>query len=339
MSFNVSGADAGYAYSLGMVSGLYGRLLKPRDFEAMVLAASASEAASLLDGTGYGDAIRGLKGGYGLADLEEALAGQLLKSYIDVLSSVPRDDRAVLDSIILGGFDIDNLLTVCRAVTYKTPVEETMGMLFPYGRMGREELVRLASQPAIEDIPEKVGKPYSDLIRRASQYKESMPAFEEDLLRGFIEGLIEDSSGIARDYVMISVDVLNMRTIIRCRMAGIEPAGHVLRDGYHLDRNKMAELLRQDISGILKVLEDTPYYLPLKESMPQMGVLDFGAFDNRMRAAVAMEADNLAILNPLSAGSVIAYIRAKEGEVRRIRSVLTGKWLGLATADMKVMLS
>jgi vacuolar-type H+-ATPase subunit C/Vma6 len=338
MNASISKVDMAYAYALGLVSGLQGRILKPSDYETMMQAGGVREIISSLEGTVYGEGFRKLRVGYSLQDIEEAIASYFRKSYVEVASAVPEQDSVLLDSLILGGWDVDNIKTVARAVRTGAGGEDLLSMLFPYGRLGRERLSALASSSSVEEMAGRLPEPYSLYFGKALSRRQGQLEFEEELDRNFILDLLLKSGGDIRDYLRLSVDTLNVRTILRCTAYGVEPGRHVINEGYHITPNKLQQLLRQDVQGIIKVLEDTPYCQAVKDSLHD-GEGWLANIDTRLKAVLAREVEYNAILKPLSVNSVIAYIRRREAEARNIRAILAGKWYGLGAEEMEKMIS
>jgi vacuolar-type H+-ATPase subunit C/Vma6 len=337
MDVNVSGDDTGYAYAVGLVSGLHGRLLKGRDFEALASAPGVAEALASLDATPYAEGIRRLGSGYALVDLEAAFAAHMRAAYMVVSSAVPEGDRSALDCMFLGGWDMDNVRTVSRAISSKAPVEEALKMMFPYGLIGREQLRGLLSSSSLEELAMRLPKHYSEMVAKSMPKKQKPVEFEEELQRLYVSGLLADSKNTVRDYAGLYVDALNIRTIIRCKVSGADASVHILGEGRHIASNRMSQVLRQDLAGVSKILEDTPYGRAVKESLTEVSAGNFAGLDRRLRAVLDSEAENAAILRPLSVGTVIAYLRRKEEEVRKVRAVVAGKWHGLGAEELKAV--
>jgi vacuolar-type H+-ATPase subunit C/Vma6 len=338
MTMETPTTDTGYAYALGLVSGLQGKMLAKRDMEALIASGGPAEALAILETTPYRETLGRLGGAYAPPELEGAISRHLEKSYAEVSAAVPESERRMLDSLILGGWDTDNIRTVLRAYKAGKAGEGILSMLFPHGLLGREQLKGILTLNGAEEIPPRLPQPYQQVVKAAIQSEGAGQAAEEALDRGFHRQLLEEVGGGVRGYVLLSTDTLNIRTIIRCRLNGIEPSPHIIGEGYHLGGNRLAQLGRQDLAGILKTLEDTPWGQPARESAKD-GAVDLNALEAGLRAELTRETEYNALLRPLSVYTVIAHIRRKEAEALRLRAIMAGKYRGLKPEELKGLAS
>jgi len=331
-------AEEGYAYALGLVSGLRGKLLSGRDFESLAQAKGISDLLSQLEGTGYGARLKGLKHPFAYADVQTALDEAFLAAYVEVASAVPASDKAALDELMLGGWDVQNIKAVSRALRALAKDSDVLGVCFPKGRLEIPELRNLSDSSSYEEMPKKIRQPYSTLISDALARSSNQAEFEEGLDRGFMEGILSHSTPQMRKYVGLAVDALNIRAIVRCKMAGVEPDKHLLKGGHHMADNKLSQLLRQDLHGLAKFLEDTPYGKALHDLQSERQENRMFALERRLTQVVDSEVEYDSILNPHGISTVIAYVRAKEAEARKVRALVAGVWFGLPPDELKVML-
>ncbi|MFH1056099.1 MAG: V-type ATPase subunit [Candidatus Altiarchaeota archaeon] len=330
---NVFGGGESYAYACGMVAGLYGRLLRPGDMEAITQAGSVEEALSYLSGTEYGNNLRQLKPGFSLQDIEEAIASHFRSSYVEVAAAIPEGDKGIFDSIMLGGWDLNNLKTVVRCVRASAAKEDAMRMLFPLGRLGKPVLGELLKSGEMAEMKGKAPSPYTELFEKAFEKKDPLE-FEEELDRSYLKGLLEEAGGDIGEYVRLLVDALNLRTIVRCAEYNIDPSKHIINEGHYITANKLAQLSRQDKAGIIKTLEDTPYGKAVKETLSDAAGVRFESLDLRLRGVLNRETEYKAVHRPLSVNTVIAYVKKKENEANNVRAVLAGKWFGLSPTEI-----
>jgi len=335
--FDFGGRESMYAYTHGMVSGLHGKLLRRQDYDLLIQAGSVQEVLSSLENTPYGGAIRKLRKDFTLQDVEEALASEFKRTYIEITSSIPGEDKAALDGLLLGGWDMRNLKTVVRALKAGFG-GGSPGMFVVFGRLGRDELTGLAGLGDAGEIPGRVPEPYSTIMGNALR-KGSQLEFEEDADRGFLLSILGEARGGVRDYIRLLVDILNLRTLMRCKAYGVDAGGHLINEGYHLKPRKLAELSRMDGDGFARALEGTPYHKAVSDTVSGARGCTLENLDARLQSVLTGEAEYQAILKPLGVASVIAYLRRREAEVAGLRAIVAGKWHKLGAEEIKAVLA
>ncbi len=327
--------DSGYAYALGLASGLHGRLIKPRDFEAMMQAATPTDAVALLESTDYGPRMRRLTAASRLIDLEDAIASALKSSVEELVGSVPEKDRGALAAHVYGRWDMDNLKTLTRGLRSALPPERVMPLLFPTGLIGPEELRSCSEAKTPEELSQKLKQPYRDIASEAASKWSSPLEYEEELDRRFIRRLASESGGSMAEQAGMLADTLNIRTTLRCIGSGISASAHMLDGGLYVNDARLRQMGGQDRQGVFRLLADTPYAEAVGKALQPGGVpLSAG-----LREAVDEQTRYRSLLCPLSVDTVISFIRAKEREAYALRAILAGKWHGLTAEALKAVVS
>jgi vacuolar-type H+-ATPase subunit C/Vma6 len=328
--------DSLYAYTYGMVSGMYGRLLRKQDIELLLQSGSVEEVLTGLDNTPYGEFIRDIKPGFSLQDIDGALSSAFRRAYINLTVNLPASDRKMLDRIILGGLDVDNIKTVIRSVKAGQP--QVTGMFSSYGHLDARELGELAGLTDVGEVAARLPEPHSAIVE-AARGKQTQLEFEEEVDRRFTATLIEDARGQLGDYVGLLVDVLNIRTILRCKLQEVEATPHIIPGGYHIKPKKLTDMARTDAEGMANTLLDTPYHQQVRDTIQGVGDCTIDNLDVRLNGVLTLEAENQALRWPVGVASVIAYLRRRQAETDSIRAVIAGKWYGLSVSELRGMLA
>lgn len=319
-----------YAYSYGLAAGLEAKLLSGKDFESLAASAGPSDAVSSLESTPYGPVFRDLGSGYSIGMVHEALENYFRESYGEVASTLPAAQRRMLDLAFLGFVDVENVKVAARAVRSGLGAAAA-DKVISYGFVGEEELSRLFGAEDVGSFPAFLDQPYADIVKDALGAGD-VQGFEESLDRGYVGFLLENTTKQVRHYTLLLADALNIRVLTRCKALGLPSEEHTLPGGLHVTDEKIAEMSRQDMKGIIDALKDTPYGLAARESLsaaePDITGLTLG-----LEKAVDDQLSHAASREPLSPYSAIKYLRLKKAEMEDVRAAVTAKWLGLNEAD------
>ncbi len=329
--------DSMHAYAYGMVSGMRSRLLARRELELMAQAGSVDEVLSMFEGTRYGDETRRLSKGFSLSDVEGILADDFKQNYCELASTLPEDERNMLDAVFPASWDLENLKTVCRAVRSKAG-EKALDGILSTGMLGRERLRELSAAEDVSALPAMLPQPYRVYVEKALE-KDSTTAFEEELDRLFLKDMLDAADGSFAAYVRTMVDILNVRTVLRCKLGGVDAAEHVLWEGRYITRSRLEELLRQDAEGVAKALEGTPYHDAARDTVSESAEGSLEDLDLRLQRILDREVEYDAVAEPLTVKSVIAYLRLKRREVNNLLAILAGKWFRLDGDTVKGLIS
>lgn len=134
-----------------------------------------------------------------------------------------------------------------------------------------------------------------------------------------------------RQFIQTSVDLVNIRNVIRLKMAGIEAGAirpHLIMAAPSR-KTKGKDLLTalihaSDAADVFEVLRSSEYGSIIPDGLP-----DMAALENRMDAFLYQFAFRMLHRQPLSIAPIFGFLLMKEIEVRNIRLLLHAKALGM----------
>ena len=301
--------DIRYAYITGRVRALEVRLLDKLKMERMIAATSARASLSELEETDYGPYVLQLKE---INNFEDLLYDELkrLYSFIDK-GSLNRE----LTDLFRMRYDFHNLKVFLKNKLKEKPLPLEKLPFIDLGTIG----------------PLKVGEAKKFLQIQ----KETTRAFEENknpqdidiiLDKEYYRLCVEKAEESENEFVInlfrIEIDLADIKIFFRCRALKKNRAffSKVLIGGGSLTRKLFLEFYEKEESAFLRKLSFTPYAKAImgyeKEGLRELEL----SCDNFLLEYVKKTKLITAGLEVL-----IAYLIAKENEIKLLRSVLTGK--------------
>ncbi len=326
--------DSQMAYSLGLVSAMSTKLLSARQIQALAQENTVAEVITSLDNTEYGTPLHRTGLNPTLPALEQQLELEYAKAVKKVTESLPQKQKKAVNTLIKTTSDLANIKVATRTIRSKNPNSQT-----PFSSSGtitNEELTKLQKLPDPREIAQRLPPEYRKAYETA--LREKTPAeFEDELDRQFTKILLSTTSDETLEYARLMVDAINIRTILSFRQNDADPRKHLLAGGKYLSEHKLNHLIRQDNQGTVNALSDTPYQKPVSETINQEHPLT--TLDARLSKVIDSQISENAMRKPMSADTVILYLRQKQDEIRRIRTILAAKTYGLEKEKTEAMIS
>lgn len=301
--------DTRYAYITGRIRALEARLLDKLKLERMVAATSAKASLSELEETDYGPYVSQLKD---INDFEDLLSDELKRLYffIDKWSL----DRELTDLFRLR-YDFHNLKVFLKNKFKEKPLplEE-----LPFANLGTVNPLKIGEAKEFLQIQKEATRAFEesknpqdiDIILDKEYYKLCLGKAEESENR------------FVMDLFRMEIDLINIKTFFRCRTLKKDKDffSKVFIPGGTLTERLFLEFYENEESAFLRKLFVTPYDRVVvgyeKEGLKGLEL----SCDNFLLEYVKQTKLVTAGLEVL-----IAYLIAKENEIKLLRSVLTGK--------------
>ncbi len=325
------------AYCWGLVSGLSSHLLKDKDYESIILADGLDHALSALEPTVYGQYMRGLSNDPSLSDIQSRIQTSYLDAYHEVISSLPEPDRGMADSLMRGVWDLANLKAIMRGARLGVDKDEMEKSLSAYGTMSKEKLLGIYlfdDQTLLREIPPQYRLP----MELALAQKDPIMA-EKAFERSFLEQMLSTCKGDVRDYVLAEADLLNLRTILMCKMRGVDPRSHIIDKGLSISSHLLEQLVRADLRSFAQFLVNTPYHDAVSRALSDAEDSPVEALDLSLSNVVWKNMETKSFLHPLSVNSTLAYLKRREREVNLLKAILAGKFHNLSKEKIRGLIS
>ncbi|MBM3309338.1 MAG: hypothetical protein FJY77_03705 [Candidatus Altiarchaeales archaeon] len=345
MNFNVSlsGGDlalqdhVAYSYVYGMVCGMQSRFLGKKDFETFSSAHNLNELTALLAKTDYSTEVEKLSAEPSDLEIETSVGGHFLRVYEEVASSVPAEDREVLDDLILGETDLRNVKAVVRGIHHSLRPGEIRLMVLP-GRKSADVVEKMVSSKTVEEAISYLGDEVEMGLEGAlGDYKKSgsILPIEMALDRLLVERWLSNTSLL--EYAKLKIDLLNILNVFRCRMAEIPFRRYMMPNGLNLDDRYLTAFEGMPPEEISSALAATPYS-ELSRKFPHSRV-DLLKLEASMEKLLQNEVDIKSTVNPLSIWSVAGFLSLKQREVNKVRLLMLLKKHNFPAEKMKSVLT
>ncbi len=301
--------DTRYAYITGRVRALEARLLDKLKMERMIAAASAKASLSELEETDYGPYVSQLKE---INNFEDLLYDELkrLYSFIDKGSL----DKELTDLFRLR-YDFHNLKVLLKNKSKEKPLplEELpfidLGTIAPLKIGLAKKFLQIQKEAAIA-FEETKNPQDIDII------------LDKEYYRLCVEKAEESENEFVINLLRMVIDLANIKIFFRCRTLKRNKNffSKVLIEGGSLTKRLFLEFYEKEERAFLRKLFFTPYAKVImgyeKEGLKGLEL----SCDNFLLEYIKKTKFVTAGLEVL-----IAYLIAKENEIKLLRSVLTGK--------------
>ncbi len=301
--------DARYAYITGRVRALEARLLDKLKMERMIAATSARASLSELEETDYGPYVSQLKE---INNFEDLLYDELkrLYSFIDKGSL----DKELTDLFRLH-YDFHNLKVFLKNKFKEKPLslEE-----LPFIDLGTIEPLKIGKAKKFLQIQRETTRAFEE----NKNPQDIDIILDKKYYRLCVKKAEESENEFVIDLFRMEIDLVNIKTFFRCRALKRDEVFFlkVFIEGGTLAQQLFLEFYEKEESAFLKKLFFTPY------AKVVMG------YEKEGLKGLELSCDNFLLeyvkkTKLVTAGLevLVAYLIAKENEIKLLRSVLTGK--------------
>ncbi len=278
--------------------------------------------------------------------LEQRLIAQVLDETRVMIRPLTGPARGFL-TFWTARFEISNVKTLLRSKMTGERPAAALARLTPMGTFGRLDNQDLAHAEDVGELLRRLeAGPYAGIVRHARRaFEQSHDPFTLDaaLDRGYYEGLtlhaqpLENTVGAPFRGLMANlIDRINLVWLLRYRFNYKLPPAQVyyllVGSRYSLSGRTLQELAALD--SLDAVLAALPAALQARLS----GVTDIPGVFARMEHAAAEQALRVLRSSVPDIARAFAYLILRERDLRAIRAVLRGRHLGLAEADIRMVL-
>jgi len=312
-----------YAYGVGRVRALEGRMLTKGDFAKLLEAKDGQEALRHLGETDYSQAVLGVEG-KGSYELALKLKLSELLSLIDELSLDPE----VTDTL-RAKYDFHNLKILLKA---KLGERDLTSLLLPWGREDLNALKEAVYAEEYGGLPPVLGRAIQEVTSIWEESKEP-ELIDLTMDRHLFSHLLAVFKLAKLDFLLgwaqREIDLLNLRVFARLKLSEVETSElrGALIGGGGLEPEFYIGMLAEPWETIPSRFANTPYRQVVE------GGLDLGeglAPLERACRDYIISYLKRARLTPFGLEPIYAFFLVKEEELRSVRAVLLGKENGLA---------
>lgn len=322
--------DTRYAYAVGRIRVLETRLLDKSRFDSLVEARNAEEVLKALSDTAYGPFLAELKE---VRDFEEALNGEL-KSVLRLVSELSQD--AELTDIFRLRYDFHNLKVFLKikGLGSRLPGSGPRALI-DAGLIGAVKMKNIVEEDNYRALPRELqaaGEKAAKAFRETHDAQQIDIILDREMYALFSQRTREKSHPFLREYVQLCIDLTNIKTVLRVKESGRDKNffSEVFLEGGALNKSLFLRSYEESMNNFASLLSSTSYGALVSAGIKYRQ-------ENRSWSELERLADNYLIsflkrakyivfgLEP-----IVAYLLARENEVKMIRMIMIGKLNGLA---------
>ena len=321
--------DTRYAYAVGKIRMLETRFLDKSRFDNLIDARDAEEAVRTLSDTDYGSFLSELKD---VRDFETALNGEL-KNVLCLISNLSQD--AELTDIFRLRHDFHNLKALLK-IKYlgSRPLNTGHPPLMDAGLIEPEKLRKIIEEDNYKELPRELRAATEKAIKIFEETHNARridTVIDREMYILFSQRIGNHDQPFLREYFRIHVDLTNIKTLLRGRESGIDRSffEEVFLEGGGLEKSLFLKSYEESRDNFVPLFSSTPYETVVSEGTRYRQ-------ENRSWSELERLSDNylLSFLRQakyiiFGLEPVIAYLLAKENEIKMLRMIMVGKLNGL----------
>lgn len=327
-----------FGYVNARVRGMSSRLLSPETFQVALGAEDFRAFTAVLEQTAYASALEDAKStSTGLTAVDRALARSFhatTRSMLSFSDGLPHDLLAAL----LWRYDLEDLKTVARAHHAGRDPTDLDTAVTGAGELRPATLEALAAAPDLPTAAQVLSvtkHPLATAFTRAARSYATdgdLLAFEIALDHAYFAKLVEaaEAGGAPekfRDHVRREIDATNLRTALKVAGREVEASRLFVPGGREVGRDAFLQLAEAGVEGLSQVSSRT--FGEVTQAT------DLAGAERAIRRALDEAARRGSVGDPLGAGVVIRFLRAKESEAAKLRLLARGAYYGVPRSEIE----
>jgi len=305
------------------------------------------EIARFMEETEYEREVNELGARHAGVDLVEyALNRNMARHFDDLLRWA---EGRLYDRVAryLRKFDAWNVKTVLRGIYAGADRQAVEDDLVAAGEFDDEFLAELVAAGSVEEAVERLedtifGEPLSAAMDDYEATGLLVP-LENAVDRRFYEGLMADLSGedpatqLYVEFLQAEIDFRNVLNALRIARseADIDPTAYFIEGGQLFDAAELRQLAR-NTDDLVAAVRASTYGDDLDAALDALGDAEsLIGFERALETALLEYSVHLSHVYPLSICPVLAYVIAKEREVRNVRAIARGREAGLSETEIE----
>ncbi|MCR4404865.1 MAG: V-type ATPase subunit [Candidatus Acetothermia bacterium] len=318
--------DSGYAFATGSIRVLETRLLTGAQLARLAEAADPAEAWRLLAEAGLAMAAE-----TGWQEYEAALAQELERLYQYARSVSPKPEVVAW---LKKRYDFHNLKVFLKAHFLE---EDPREAVFGVGEVPAELIAQAVKTAVWSALPEELARAGEAAVAEYERTKAAQ-AFDFVVDREMFAHLRETArQPFLRGLVELWCDLANLKSALRAKGLGKDRAflARALVPPGSIPHDRLLELLEFPLEEWPESLKYTPYARLIAAVRAEAGrPVDLGQLDRLSDNFVLarLRATRFSLYGP---EPLVAYILAKEMELKAVRIIMVGKINGLPPEELK----
>lgn len=297
------------------------RLLDKAKIDRMIDGDSANEALKVLQESEYANVMTGVKRA---EDYEEVLSKELKRVYELMYDASPSKSLIDLMSI---KYDYHNIKVLLKGIFLNKDLSD---MLIPVGKINLSLLKHSIDNNNMADLPSamRIGIEKTKEVFEGTKDPQQIDIILDN-------AMFEEMREIARElddrfvdkYVSALIDLTNLKTLLRVKKQNKNRdfLQEVIINGGAIDEDTLVALLNDAPENISNKLAFTNYNDIIKIGIEDYTKTDSASLLEKLVDNYIMDMMKEAKFIPFGVEPILAYVYAKETEIKVIRIIMVGK--------------
>lgn len=315
--------NGAYAFATGRIRALEAKLLTRAHYQRLLDAPDAGEAWRALAELGYATVAERR-----LDEYEDVLTGELRRLYALVAALAPDPERLVW---LARRYDFHHIKVYLKAKLLGE--DPRAGVLDGVGTVPPKLIEASVNTGVWSALPLELAEAGERALRayESTRHAQMIDIIVDQGLFGYLRRATLGHP-FAETLVAIWVDLLNLKTLVRAKLMGKDRAfaSRVLVPGGSLEDSRLLALMDAAIETWAEELRHTPYSPVLSRGLASLAEKKSLTLLEKLSDDFVMDFLRRAKLALYGAEPLIAYVFAKETELKNIRIILVGKLNGVA---------
>lgn len=297
------------------------KLLDRSKLDRMMDASSAEEALKVLQETEYGSHVSGIK----RIDEYEIILSEELNRLFNLMYEIS-PVKALVDLMSIK-YDYQNIKVILKGRFLK---EDLSRLIMSVGSIDSSKLKELTENKDLSDFLPIIREGINEAIYTFETTKD--PQMIDIILDKYmfkslihIKDLIKDS--FIDKYVAALIDSTNLKTLLRVKKQNKnrEFLHSVIIEGGFIDKDKILSMLNDEVDSIYGKISTSTYSEFVKSSLEYYSKTSSVSLLEKLSDNYIMQMMKDAKIIPFGVEPLLAYIYAKETEIKIIRIIMVGK--------------
>ncbi|GAA0070203.1 V-type ATP synthase subunit C [Clostridium sardiniense] len=297
------------------------RLLDKAKIDRMIDGDSANEALKVLQESEYANVMTGVKRA---EDYEEVLSKELKRVYELMYDASP--SKSLIDIMSIK-YDYHNIKVLLKGIFLNKDLSD---MLIPVGKINLSLLKHSIDNNNMADLPSAMR---NGIEKTKEVFEGTKDPQQIDIILD--NAMFEEMREIARElddrfvdkYVSALIDLTNLKTLLRVKKQNKNRdfLQEVIINGGAIDEDTLVALLNDAPENISNKLAFTNYNEVIKIGIEDYTKTDSASLLEKLVDNYIMDMMKEAKFIPFGVEPILAYVYAKETEIKVIRIIMVGK--------------
>ena len=297
------------------------KLLDKSKLDRMIDAISADEALKVLQEAEYGNLMTNIK----RADEYEIILSEELKRLFNLMYEIS-PVKALVDLMSIK-YDFQNIKVILKGIFLK---EDLSHLIMPIGSLDFSKLKELIEHRELRDFPPIIGEGINEAILEFGNTKDPQRIdviLDKYMFKSLIHIKDEIKDPFIDKYVAALIDSTNLKTLLRVKKQNKdrEFLESVILEGGFIDKDKILTMVNDEVENIYGKISSSSYSEFIKSGIEYYANTGSVSVLEKLGDDFIMSMMKDAKIIPFGVEPLLAYIYAKETEIKIIRIIMVGK--------------